>query len=101
MRRFRAVCVFVAVMAVLSVFAGGQRARTQTRTVTVAAVTPISTRDWDTAVNRMLRSSELRVRLQRDDTLIRGRSIEQLDQFYDGVRVWGGSVSRQLEGTTA
>ncbi len=57
-----------------------------------------ATRDWDNAVERMIRNDELRVRLQRDDTLLGGRAVEQFVQYYKGVRVWGGSVSRQLDG---
>jgi bacillolysin len=101
MRRFRAIGVLVAVVVSLYLFAGGQRVKTQARTLTVAPDTPAATRDWDNAVNRMLRTNELQVRLERDDTLIAGRTIEQLDQFYQGVRVWGGSVSRQLDGGIA
>ncbi len=52
-------------------------------------------------VNRMVRAHELEVRRTRSDTLLPGRTIEQLDQYYQGVRVWGGSVSRQLIGSQA
>ena len=58
-------------------------------------------RDWDNAVERMIRGDELRARMQRDDTLLAGRTIEQLVQYYNGVRVWGGNVSRQLNGGRA
>ena len=49
----------------------------QVRAVSVAPSTPDGVRDWDNTVNRMLRTSELQVRLQRADTLIPGRTIEQ------------------------
>ena len=73
----------------------------QIRALTVAPNTLDGVRDWNNTVNRMLRTSELQVRLQRADTLIPGRTIEQLDQYYNGVLVWGGSVSRQLAGGSA
>ncbi|PYQ99012.1 MAG: hypothetical protein DMF96_08675 [Acidobacteria bacterium] len=69
--------------------------------LTVAPTTPESVRDWDNTVNRMARTDELRVRQQRADTLVLGRSIERLAQYYRGVRVWGGDVSRQLDGPSA
>jgi thermolysin len=60
-----------------------------------------ATRAWDTTVNQMTRGGELRVRLERADTLLAGRRIEQFVQYHEGVRVWGGSVTRQLDGATA
>jgi hypothetical protein len=56
-----------------------------------------ATRDWDNALDQMIRSNELLGRMRRDDTLIGGRAVEQFVQYYKGVRVWGGSVSRQLD----
>src|SRR4051794_27596014 len=97
MHRFTAIGVLAAGMVSLYLFAGGQAVRTQARRLAVAPDTPASTRDWDNTVNRMLRTAELKVRLEREDTLVAGRTIEQLDQFYQGVRVWGGNVSRQLD----
>ena len=40
------------------------------------------------------------MRLQRADTLIPGRTMEQLDQYHNGVRVWGGGVARQLDSSS-
>jgi thermolysin len=59
-----------------------------------------ATRDWDTIVDRMLRNDELRVRLERSDTLISGRRLQQLAQYYKGARVWGGDVARQFDGAS-
>lgn len=73
----------------------------QIRALTVAPNTPESVRDWDNTVTRMARTDELRVRQQRADTLVLGRSIERLAQYYRGVRVWGGDLSRQLDGPSA
>ena len=55
----------------------------------------------DRIVNRMLGSDELRIRLDRDDTLMPGRHIEQMTQYYKGARVWGGDVARQRKATAA
>ena len=75
--------------------------KSQVRVQTVAPTTAGAVRDWDNTVNSMVRTRELQVRLQRPDTLMPGRTLEQLDQYYNGVRVWGGGVSRQLDGLTA
>src|SRR5689334_1570273 len=49
--------------------------------------------DWNARVEQMLTSGELNVRMQRADTLIVGRTLEQLDQDYNGVRIWGGILA--------
>jgi len=67
----------------------------------VAPRTADAVRQWDAEVNRQVRSGELRVRRERTDTLIAGRAHQQLDQYVNGVRVLGGSLSRQLAGSTA
>ena len=70
-------------------------AQTATRTV-IAARTATAVRQWDAEVNRQVRSGALRVRRERADTLLAGRTHQQLDQYVNGVRVYGGSLSRQL-----
>jgi thermolysin len=77
------------------------RLASQSRIKTVAAQTFGALRDWDDTVNGMLRTKELQVRLQHADTLMPERTIEQLEQLYQGVPVWGGGLARQTErGTT-
>lgn len=67
----------------------------------VAPRTVDAVRQWDVEVNRQLRNGALRVRRERVDTLMAGRRHQQLDQYVNGVRVFGGSMSRQLSGDTA
>ena len=43
-----------------------------------------------------MRSGELRIRQTREDTLLPGRTHERANQYYRGVRVFGGDVARQL-----
>jgi thermolysin len=50
----------------------------------------------DQRIDTLERAGQLRVRRVQDDTLIPGRAHERLDQYYRGVRVWGGDVARQL-----
>ncbi len=55
-------------------------------------------RRWDAQTERMLRDRDLRVRDRHDDRMIEGRIIERADQYYKGVRVFGGDIARQLQG---
>jgi thermolysin len=66
--------------------------------VTVTASSLSELRQWDTAVTEMQRSGELRLRSVTDDTLLAGRSHERFDQYYQGVRVFGADVARQMDG---
>jgi thermolysin len=88
---------FVLAAVVLHAQAPGSRGR-------LLRVVPDSagaTRAWDITVNQMARGGELRLRTERDDTLLSGRRIEQYVQYHKGVRVWGGSVTRQIDGASA
>jgi Zn-dependent metalloprotease len=54
-------------------------------------------RQWDPLAESMLRRGELRVRQVREDTQLAGRRTERADQYYRGVRVFGGDISRQMD----
>ena len=73
----------------------------QTASTVVAPSTANAVREWDTNVNLMVRNGDLRVRRERADTVLPGRTLQQLDQYENGVRIWGASVSRQLSGSSA
>src|SRR5204863_9403280 len=64
---------------------------------TVVATTLADLRTWDATVDRMKRDDELRVRRSVDDPLLPGRTHERLEQFYRGVRVYGGDIARQTD----
>ncbi|MEK6630394.1 MAG: M4 family metallopeptidase [Acidobacteriota bacterium] len=64
---------------------------------TVSVSSPNELRDWDTQVTRMVRDGDLRVRSVEVDARIEGRSHERLDQYYKGVRIFGGQMVRQLD----
>jgi bacillolysin len=54
-------------------------------------------REWDAVVDRMERAGELRLRRRTQDPLLESRTHDRFDQFYKGVRVWGGDLTRQMD----
>ncbi|MBI3491610.1 MAG: peptidase M4 family protein [Acidobacteria bacterium] len=75
----------------------GPRVRAQSRPSTIAATALADVRAWDGAVDRMTRDGTLRVRARSEDVLLPGRLHERFDQYFDGVRVFGGDLVRQTE----
>jgi thermolysin len=69
----------------------------QTRLRQIAAVTPSDLRSWDGQVDRMIRSRELELRLEREDTLVPGRSHTRYQQTVNGVPIYGANVARQTD----
>lgn len=83
--------------AVAAVMLGVPAAKAQGRR-TPPAINPASLvelRGQDNEVRRRLRSGDLRLRSTIPDKLLAGRRVERADQYYRGVRVFGGDVSRQ------
>ncbi|MEN3339294.1 MAG: bacillolysin [Acidobacteriota bacterium] len=70
-------------------------AQESSHTTIVEARSATELRDWDRRLNGMIRTGELRLRDMRNDTLMKGRRHERSDQYYRGVRVFGGDVARQ------
>ena len=90
------------VVAVAAILAGGallaaQNPASQRRTglVSVSSLDRTALRNWDGAIDAMVRSGELATRVVRQDTLLEGRSHQRYDQYVDGIRVVGGDVARQ------
>ena len=54
-------------------------------------------RSWDSYVSEATRSGDLRVRRIVRDPLVPAHTMERLQQFHDGVRVWGAEVVRDSE----
>jgi len=55
-------------------------------------------RAWDTQIDQMVRSRDLRVREVQRDSLLPDRRHERLDQYHRGVRIVGGDIARQIAG---
>jgi Zn-dependent metalloprotease len=76
----------------------GQVGETGRGRTTIHAQTTADRRSWTSRIDTMLRSGELRLRQTHDDPLVPDRTHERADQYYRGVRVFGGDVARQLRG---
>jgi thermolysin len=63
----------------------------------ITAVAPAELRAWDSQVDRMIRSRELQLRLDREDTLMAGRRHTRFRQTVHGVPVYGAEVARQTD----
>ncbi len=73
----------------------------QTAGTTVAATSERAIQPWDAAIEQMSNDGDLRLRRTTNDTFIAGRAHERFDQYYKGVPVYGGDISRQTDrGTT-
>ncbi len=100
MRRLRPLMVILVIAAAAAAFSAPAM-HAQVRATRVAAMSAGDVRAWDTAVDRMRGSGELRSRAAVDDPAMPGRRNERLDQYYRGVRVYGGDASRQTaQGST-
>lgn len=88
----------LACVAAVIATAGLQGQSTGGRALNIVPDSSSATLDWGTIVDRMVRGDELRSRFDRPDTLVAGRNLDQLTQFYKGVPVWGGAVARQFDG---
>jgi bacillolysin len=64
----------------------------------IGAQSAAERRAWTSRIDSMLRSGELRLRRTGEDPMVPGRTHERADQYYRGVRVFGGDVARQLRG---
>jgi len=53
---------------------------------------------WDAQISRMVRDGRLRSRGEEADLVLGGRSHERLDQYHQGVKVFGGELVRQADG---
>lgn len=81
--------VFTLALSALAASAAAQEVRVSPRGL--AAL-----RDWDRRVTAGIRAGDLRRRSVREDTLVPGHAHERYDQYFRGVRVYGGDLARQV-----
>src|SRR5215470_2370361 len=61
----------------------------------VTRATSSDLRAWDAQVDQMVRDRSLRLRTVDRDALLPDRQHERFDQFYRGIRIVGGDLTRQ------
>ena len=73
----------------------------QTAGTAVAATTPRAIQPWDTTIGQMANDGDLRLQRTTNDPLLPGHAHERFGQYYKGVPVYGGDLTRQTDrGTT-
>ena len=60
-----------------------------------SSVAPRELRDVEARIDLMRRTGDLQLRRATTDTILEGRQHERYDQYWRGVRVFGGDVVRQ------
>jgi bacillolysin len=69
----------------------------QTSTLRFTATTGSELRTWDQFVTAQERAGALRVRQVAQDPSVPSRTVERLQQYYQGVPVWGAEVVRDSD----
>lgn len=67
----------------------------------IGADTPEQAAAWDARITRMARRGELRAREITTDAFVANRRLHRYEQLYKGVPVFGGEMTRVVEGTAA
>lgn len=99
-RRFFFFLAFVGGVATASLPGRAQSDR-HTGLLPIQPATVNDLRIWDARIDALERAGQLHVRVQTADDLVPDRRHERLDQFYRGVKVFGGDLTRQLAGDVA
>lgn len=66
-------------------------------TLRVQATSVEELRTWDAYVTQEERAGSLRVRKSRQDPDLPSRLVERLDQFHEGIPIWGADIVRSSE----
>src|SRR5574342_88046 len=88
----RSIVLFVATAAVVLLLDRG--AAQQSFAILIKATTAAELRTWDGYVTARERSGELQVMRSERDPSLPSRIVERLQQYHQGVPVWGAEVVR-------
>lgn len=92
----RAACAALALAGIFFVFHARGSAQ-QISVLRVHATVGAELRTWDAYVSQATRDGELRTRQVVRDPAMPTHTIERLEQFHQGVRVWGAEAVRDSE----
>ncbi len=95
----RATGVLISTVAVAGLLAtwGTRSSAQQASIVTLRSTTIQELRAWDAEVTRQVRNGDLDLRQSSRDPALPTRTLDRLQQFYQGVPVWGAEVVRDSE----
>jgi Zn-dependent metalloprotease len=95
-----ALCAF---LVLASLATRGADAQDRPVALAVTRATSSDLRTWDLQVDRMVRDRDLRLRTTDRDPFLPDRQHERFDQFFRGIRIVGGDLTRQtaLDGTVS
>ena len=63
----------------------------------ISTVEPSALRGWDDAIDRQLRTRDLRTYRTRPNAVLAGRRSERLAQYYQGIPIHGADLNRQTD----
>jgi thermolysin len=92
----RALAGAVAIAAALSATIGTPHAQTGARAIHITATSVNAAADWDRQIDGLRGAGALRLSVSRPDLLMPGRTHERLDQYFNGVRIFGAQTVRQV-----
>ncbi len=88
---------FVCIVSAMVAVGQGHGAAQQSTALHVRATRLADVRVWDAYVTRAERDGTLRRKRIDRDPMLPARTLERLQQYYDGVPIWGADVVRDSE----
>src|ERR1041385_5454169 len=83
-----------------AVLAAQSPSRSAVRSETIVATSDGAIQALDGSIDQLGRSGDLTIPRTDADLLVAGRTHEHIEQFYGGVRIYGGGLTRQMNGGT-
>jgi bacillolysin len=94
----RALVMTTALTAVVMSASSTLLAQTTSRVITVTAGSQDlrTLSDWDHQIDSLSDTGVLRLKASVDDTLMPGRTHQRFDEYYNGIRIFGAQMVRQV-----
>ena len=95
--RFRILAILAAAVAVALLSQAPVAVQARAGRQAISTVELSALRAWDAAIDRQLRTGDLRTYRTRPSAVVPGRRSERLAQYYQGIPVHGADLNRQTE----
>lgn len=93
----RALVASAAALALVALSTEHRGSAQQASRQSVRATAADALRTWDTYVTQQSRAGALRLRAASVDPMMPARTTERLEQYHEGVRIWGAEIVRDAE----